>query len=64
LPPLRLLFNVLWLPAGGVWMAGSGTIAAVAMAVTIIGLPFAWTHLRLARVALWPIGKSIFLVEG
>ena len=29
------------------------------LAVTIIGLPFAWAHLKLAGIALWPIGKTI-----
>jgi len=27
--------------------------------VTIIGIPFAWAHLKLAGLALWPIGKMI-----
>jgi uncharacterized membrane protein YccF (DUF307 family) len=27
--------------------------------VTIIGIPFAWAHLKLAGIALWPIGKII-----
>jgi uncharacterized membrane protein YccF (DUF307 family) len=26
---------------------------------TIIGIPFAWAHLKLAGLALWPIGKAI-----
>ena len=32
---------------------------AVALAVTIIGIPFAWAHIKLAGIALWPIGKVI-----
>ena len=32
---------------------------AVLLAVTIIGIPFAWAHLKLAGIALWPIGKVI-----
>jgi uncharacterized membrane protein YccF (DUF307 family) len=31
----------------------------VLWAVTIIGIPFAWAHLKLAGIALWPIGKVI-----
>jgi len=34
-------------------------ITAVGLALTIIGLPFAWAHLKLAGLALWPIGKQI-----
>ena len=29
------------------------------LAVTIVGIPFAWAHLKLAGIALWPIGKVI-----
>jgi uncharacterized membrane protein YccF (DUF307 family) len=29
------------------------------LAVTIIGIPFAWAHLKLAGIALWPIGREI-----
>ena len=25
----------------------------------IIGIPFAWAHLKLAGLALWPIGRMI-----
>ncbi len=32
---------------------------AMALGITIIGLPFAWAHLKLAGIALWPIGKAI-----
>ena len=28
-------------------------------AVTIIGIPFAWQHVKLAALALCPIGKTI-----
>ena len=34
-------------------------ITAGALAITIIGIPFAWAHLKLAGIALWPIGKMI-----
>ncbi len=36
---------------------------AVGFAVTIIGIPFAWAHLKLAGLALWPIGKMIVPIE-
>jgi uncharacterized membrane protein YccF (DUF307 family) len=31
----------------------------VLLAITIIGLPFAWAHLKLVPLSLWPIGKAI-----
>ncbi len=44
-------------PAGG-WRSAI-VLTAVLLAVTIIGIPFAWAHLKLAGIALWPIGKVI-----
>jgi len=38
-------------------------ITAVLLAITIVGIPFAWAHLKLAGLALWPIGKMIVLTE-
>ena len=57
--PVSILLNLLWLLFGGLWMAVGWGIAAVIMAITIIGIPFAWAHLKLAAIALWPIGKII-----
>jgi len=34
------------------------------LAVTILGIPFAWAHLKLAGLALWPIGKVIVPMEA
>lgn len=57
--PLGTVGNVIWLVLAGWWLALGHLIAAVALAVTIIGIPFAWAHLKLALVALWPIGMTI-----
>ena len=51
--------NILWLVFAGWWLALAHVITAVMLAVTIIGIPFAWAHLKLAGIALWPIGKTI-----
>jgi len=32
---------------------------AVALAITVIGIPFAFQHLKLAALALAPIGKVV-----
>jgi uncharacterized membrane protein YccF (DUF307 family) len=39
-------------------------ITAIVLAVTIIGIPFAWAHLKLAGIALWPIGKEIVAADA
>jgi uncharacterized membrane protein YccF (DUF307 family) len=61
--PLGMLGNLLWLVLAGWWLALGHVIAAVILGVTIIGLPFAWAHLKLAGLALWPIGKMIVPIE-
>ena len=57
--PLGLIGNLIWLVLAGWWLALGHLIAAVLFAVTIIGIPFAWAHLKLAGLALWPIGKIV-----
>jgi len=57
--PLGCLGNVIWLLLAGWWLALGHLVAAILLAITIIGLPFAWAHLKLAGLALWPIGKVI-----
>jgi len=60
--PFGLLGNIVWLVLAGWWLALGHLITAVLLAVTIIGIPFAWAHLKLAGLALWPIGKDIVSV--
>jgi len=57
--PLGFLGNVLWLVLAGWWLALAHLVTAILLALTIIGIPFAWAHLKLAGLALWPIGKII-----
>jgi uncharacterized membrane protein YccF (DUF307 family) len=54
-----LIGNVIWLVLAGWWLALGHLVTAVALAVTIIGIPFAWAHLKLAGIALWPVGRAI-----
>ena len=57
--PLGVLGNIIWLVLAGWWLALGHLITALLLAITIIGIPFAWAHLKLAGLALWPIGKMI-----
>ena len=57
--PLGVIGNIVWLVLAGWWLALGHLFAAMVLAVTIIGIPFAWAHLKLAGIALWPIGKMI-----
>jgi uncharacterized membrane protein YccF (DUF307 family) len=57
--PLGTIGNIIWFVLAGWWLALAHLIIAIALAITIIGIPFAWAHLKLAGLALWPIGKMI-----
>jgi len=57
--PLGVLGNIIWLVLAGWWLALGHLITAILLAATIVGIPFAWAHLKLAGIALWPIGKMI-----
>ena len=56
---LSLLMNILWLILGGFWIALHHLIWALILAITIIGIPFAAQHVKLAGLALTPFGKEI-----
>ncbi len=57
--PLGFLGNIVWFVLAGWWLAFGHVIAAFFLGITIIGLPFAWAHLKLAGFALWPIGRTL-----
>ena len=56
---LGLFGNIVWFLLAGVWLAIGRVISAAACFVTIIGIPFGIQHLKLAAIALAPIGKTI-----
>ena len=55
--------NFLWFIFAGVWLAIGHVISAILCFCTIIGIPFAIQHLKLAGIALAPIGKTIVSKE-
>jgi len=54
-----LLFNVIWFLVAGLWIFLSHLALALGLAVTLIGIPFALQHLKLAVLALAPFGQQI-----
>jgi uncharacterized membrane protein YccF (DUF307 family) len=54
-----LPLNVIWLVFAGVWIFLSHLGLAVACAVTVIGIPFAIQHVKLAFLALAPFGVRV-----
>jgi uncharacterized membrane protein YccF (DUF307 family) len=57
--PLGFIGNIIWLVVFGVWLAIGHLVAALACAVTLIGIPFALQHLKLVEISLMPIGMAI-----
>ena len=56
---LSLIMNVIWILIGGIWIALTHLVFAVLCAITIIGIPFAKQHLKLARFAFTPFGVEL-----
>ncbi|MDC2890453.1 YccF domain-containing protein [Psychrosphaera algicola] len=51
--------NVIWFLFAGLWLAIGHLVSAIACFVTIIGIPFAIQHLKLAGISIAPIGKTV-----
>jgi uncharacterized membrane protein YccF (DUF307 family) len=60
---LRLIGNVIWIVLAGLWIAIGHLVSAVLCAITIIGIPFAIAHVRLAGLALLPLGRRIVSID-
>ncbi|MFG1633490.1 YccF domain-containing protein [Pseudonocardia alni] len=56
--------NVLWIVLFGWWLVLGHIGTALALAVTIIGLPLAWANLKLIPVSLLPLGSRIVDTEA
>ena len=51
--------NVIWFILAGWWLALGHLVLAILLGITIVGLPFAWAHLKLAGFSLAPVGKVV-----
>ncbi|HGF7190729.1 TPA: YccF domain-containing protein [Vibrio cholerae] len=58
-----VLGNIIWFILAGFWLAVGHILSAVACFITIIGIPFALQHLKLAVISLAPIGKTVVPIE-
>lgn len=61
---LGCIGNVIWFVLAGWWLAIGHVTAALANFITIIGIPFGVQHLKLALIALAPIGQTIVDKDG
>jgi uncharacterized membrane protein YccF (DUF307 family) len=60
--PASLVLNIVWFIFAGWWLALHHLVLSLALAVTIIGIPFAWQHVKLAILSLTPVGKTVMEV--
>ena len=58
---LYILFNIIWLLIGGIWIALSHLALGVLFCITIIGIPFGMQHFKLMSMALTPFGRDIIV---
>ncbi len=58
---LGAIGNIIWFIFVGIWLAIAHLTLALAYFITIIGIPFGLQHLKLAEMALFPIGKTIVI---
>ncbi len=58
-PVTSTVGNVVWVLLAGWWLALGHVVAAVLNAVTVIGIPFALAHLKLAAAAFVPFGQTM-----
>ena len=56
---LSTLMNLIWIFIGGFWICLTHLVFGVLFAITIVGIPFALQHFKLAGLALTPFGKEI-----
>jgi uncharacterized membrane protein YccF (DUF307 family) len=56
---LGALGNVIWFLFAGIWLAIGHCLTAIACFITVIGIPFGLQHLKLAALAIAPVGKTI-----
>ena len=56
---LGTIGNVIWFIFAGFWLALGHLLSALVCFITIIGIPFGVQHLKLAAIAIAPIGKTI-----
>jgi uncharacterized membrane protein YccF (DUF307 family) len=60
---LGVIGNVIWFIFAGIWLAIGHLSSALLNFITIIGIPFGIQHLKLAGIALAPIGKTVVSKE-
>ena len=56
---LHVIMNIIWILFAGIEIAITHLILALIFTITIVGIPFANQHLKMAYLALVPFGMDI-----
>lgn len=58
---IRIPLNILWIIFGGLWAWFMHVVFGALLFITIIGIPFAKQHFKMAVLSLAPFGKDVTL---
>lgn len=58
---VRIPLNLLWIVCGGLWAWFMHIFFGLLLLVTIVGIPFAKQHFKMASLSLAPFGKDVVL---
>jgi uncharacterized membrane protein YccF (DUF307 family) len=58
-----MIGNVVWIIFAGFWLAIGHVLTAIALGLTIIGIPLALANLKLVPVSLMPLGRIIVPID-
>ena len=61
---MKTLANIVWLLCGGLEAAFGYFTGSLALAITIIGIPFAMQTYKLGLLCLWPFGARVIPTES
>lgn len=53
------LGNVIWFLVAGIWLAFGHIVSAIALCITIIGIPLGIAEFKLIPITLTPLGRQI-----
>ena len=53
------VLTIVWILIGGIWICVEHLLLGVLFAITVVGIPFAIQHFKLAGLAIVPFGKEI-----
>ena len=56
---ITIPLNIIWIIFGGLWACLTHIFFGLLLAITIIGIPFAKQHFKMAGLSLAPFGKDV-----